>query len=158
MKIALITICVGLSLAIPAWVGITGSPTMAVVYPWTTVHPYPALTVIAALFSAVHGWGLAGALLLWPALFLLWNPGLVRGARVTPWRTHVLWLTITLLSIPWFANYFIDWHDYSKHWHDVQDIQKWQSLAEINGVWAGLVGLMLLRFRGVTCPDSSVHA
>jgi hypothetical protein len=107
-KATLITIVSALALAVPAWVAINGSALMS------PLHPFPALTVVASFFSVDRGWGLAGALLIWPALFLLWNPGLFRGSRAAPRRTYVLWLITTLLSVAWFAAYLIDWHDLSK--------------------------------------------
>jgi hypothetical protein len=74
------------------------------------------LTVVASLFSAVHGWGLAGGLIIWPVLFLLWNSTLLRGARAAPKRTYVLWLITTLLTVAWLAY----WNDFSKRWHDIE--------------------------------------
>jgi hypothetical protein len=105
------------------------------------------LTVLASFLSVDHGWGLAGALLIWPALFLLWNPSLVRGSHATPTRTYALWLIITLLSVAWFAAYLIDWNDLSRCWHDIEDIQKWRTLGAINAVVAVVIGFMLLRIR-----------
>jgi hypothetical protein len=49
---------------------------------------------------------------------------LFRGSRAVPKRTYVLWLPTVLLSIHWIANYLIEWRDFSRRWHDVEDIQK----------------------------------
>src|SRR5215467_16078814 len=125
----------------PAWVAVTGSGLLS------PVHPFPMLTVVASLYSAVHGWGLAGGLIIWPVLFLLWNPTLLLGARAAPKRTYILWLITTLLTVAWFVAYFIHWNDFSKRWHDIEDIQKWRTLGLINGGMAVAVGLMLLRIR-----------
>jgi hypothetical protein len=72
MNHRLITLIGGLGLLIPASMGllITGYP--------TAFHPFPAMTVLPALYlSSVHLW-MAGALL--PAIvFFAWNPGPVAG-------------------------------------------------------------------------------
>src|SRR5262249_20553797 len=136
----LITVFSALALAGPAWVAINGSGLMS------PGHPFPMLTVIASFFFVDHGWGLAGALFIWPALFL-WNPSLLRASHAPPTRTYALWLITTLLSVAWFAGYLIDWHDLSKRWRDIEDIQKWRTLGMINGVLAILSGFILLRIR-----------
>jgi len=87
------------------------------------LHPFPMLTVVALFFSADHAWGLASALLIWPARFLLWNPSLLRGSHTAPTRTHARWLITTLLSVAWFAGYLIDWNDLSRRWHDIKTIR-----------------------------------
>jgi hypothetical protein len=86
MKAGLITVVSALALGVLAWVAINGSGFMS------PVQPFPMLTVIASFFSFNHGWGLAGAVFIWPALFLLWKPSLLRGSHVTPTRTYALWL------------------------------------------------------------------
>jgi hypothetical protein len=43
------------------------------------------------------------------------------------------------------VSHHVNWYDFSKRWHDIDDIQHWRSLYVINGAWAILVGLMLLR-------------
>jgi hypothetical protein len=141
LKPGLITVVCALALAGLAWVATTGTGLMS------PVHPFPLLTVFALFFSVDHGWGLAGGLLIWPVLFLLWNPALLRGAPAAPTRTYVLWLIIIVLSVAHFASYLIDWRDFSKRWHDVEDIQRWRTLGLINAGLAVLVGLMLLRIR-----------
>jgi hypothetical protein len=147
MKGRLITVVSALALAIPAWVAINGPGNYS--GGMSPVHPFPMLTVLASFISVDHGWGLAGALLIWPALFLLWNPSLLRGSHAVPRRTYALWLTTALLSVYWFASYLIDWHDLSRRWHDTEDIHKWRTLGVINGALAVLIGLMLLRIRGL---------
>src|SRR5215471_19450929 len=134
-----------LALAIPAWVAINGPGNGSGVM--SPVHPFPMLTVVASFISVDHGWGLAGALLIWPALFLLWNPSLLRGSHAAPRRTYALWLITTLLSVAWFAAYLIDWHDLSRRWHDIEDIQKWRTLGAINAVLAVVIGFILQRIR-----------
>ena len=79
-KCILITSVTGLSLLIPAAVGLgiflRGAPTL--------LSPLPAFTTIPALFlSEWHGLGNAAVIL--PMLFfLLWNPQLFRGEAKVP--------------------------------------------------------------------------
>jgi hypothetical protein len=146
MKSSLVTLVAGLSLAIPAWAGVA-SPSP------TTLHPFPCLTTIGGLVSAGRGWGLVGAFLMWPALFFVWHPQLFRGTPAVPRRTYLLWLTATLLSIVWFVNYLIDWHDLSRHWHDIEDLQKWRLVNGVSGALAVVIGLMLLWARLLRTPS-----
>ena len=88
---------------------------------------------------------LVGVLPLWPALFFLWSPGLFCASRAVPGRTYDLWLLTTLLSILLFANYLIERRDYSRRWHDVEDIQKWRFANGMSGALAIVVGIFLLR-------------
>jgi hypothetical protein len=89
------TVSSGLSLVIPASVGllITGYPTI--------LHPFPVITVLPALYlSSVHLW-MAGAAV--PVIFFfLWNPGLARGETRIPNRSPILLTAAGFLSIIWF--------------------------------------------------------
>jgi len=138
MKTGLITLVVGLSLALPAWFGIPDGPL-------TALHPFPFLSMMVGFLSVARGWGLVSVLVLWPALFFLWNPALFRGSRAVPRRTYALWLFTTVLSMGWFASYLINWHDFSRRWHDVEDIQKWRSINALSAAFAILLGLLLSR-------------
>jgi hypothetical protein len=39
----------------------------------------------------------------------------------------------------------MDWHDFSRRWHDAEDIQKWRSVNALSAAFAVLVGLLLSR-------------
>src|SRR5467141_2068236 len=86
MNHKLATIIGGLSLLIPASMGllITGYPTI--------LHPFPAITVLPALFLASLRLWMAGATM--PVvIFFLWNPRLSQGETRVPKRSYYSWLS-----------------------------------------------------------------
>jgi len=89
------TLLVGVSLLIPAALGlsISGVPTV--------FCPFPALTVIpaftlAALLPGTGAWRLAA--IAPPLVFFLWHPGLLHGEATVPRRSYVLLAAVTVMN------------------------------------------------------------
>jgi hypothetical protein len=100
MNSRLLTIVVGLSLLMPAWVGLfsSGVPTL--------YCPLPTLTIVPAFL--LGNWHLQFLAVLVPTiLFFLWNPTLLRSRPSTvPKRTIAL---LGLLSILTIADFVFEW-------------------------------------------------
>jgi hypothetical protein len=93
VKGGLATLIVGLSLLVPACIGllISGAP--------TSLGPFPGMTAIPALFLSSR----VVAVALPSLLFFAWNPGLFRGESKIPKRSYWLLAAATILSVIWFA-------------------------------------------------------
>jgi hypothetical protein len=93
MGARLVVIAVGLSLLIPAWIGLfsSGVPTL--------YSPLPTLTIVPAFELA--RWDLQYLAVLVPSiLFFLWNPGLLLSQRPNlPKRTVVVLGLLTVLTV-----------------------------------------------------------
>ena len=90
------TIIAGLTLVIPAVVGLLHSKVPTVLY------PFPALVVLPAFaFSLLQLW--VAAALVPPLFFFAWNPGLLKGKSKVPKRSGWLLLVGTGLTAVWFA-------------------------------------------------------
>jgi hypothetical protein len=91
-----VTFAAAATLFVPAWLGIfsSGIPTI--------LGPLPALTSLPALFLANPGiyWIVVG---IPSAIFLLWNPQLLRGVAKIPARTFVLFVLCASLTIFYFV-------------------------------------------------------
>jgi len=67
------------------------------------LYPHPVLVLVPMLF------GLRWAAFAVPTVcFFLWNQALFRGEGVVPRRSYILLITVTLLSVLWFA---LGWKD-----------------------------------------------
>lgn len=93
MKHVSATVVAGLSLLIPAAVGlfIPGAP--------SALGPLPAITVTPAFFLPSPAIAVAVPAL----LFFVWNPGLFRGESRVPTRSYWLLAVATVLSVIWFV-------------------------------------------------------
>src|SRR5713226_2405212 len=120
------TIISGLSLVIPASMGllITGYPTI--------LHPFPIITVLPAFYLAsAHLW-MAGAAI--PVMFFfLWNPGLSRGDTRAPKRSYALLAATAFLSVIWFV---FGW----KFGLQYQGSTYTHALCAINVAWVAILG------------------
>ena len=131
MNYRLITSVAGLFLFIPSAMGllITGYP--------TTLHPFPAITVLPAfLLASLHLW-MVGAVV--PVvIFFAWNPGLLRGEPRIPKRSFVLVGLAIIFSIVWF---WIGW----KYGLEYQGPRYVWVLCIINAVWLLTLGVLFAR-------------
>jgi hypothetical protein len=87
------TLIAGLSLLIPACVGLLISR-----FP-TPLGPFPGITAIPAFFLSSR----TVAVAIPSFLFFAWNPRLFRGEMTIPRRSHWLLAIATLLSVIWFV-------------------------------------------------------
>jgi hypothetical protein len=133
MNHKLATIIGGLSLLIPAAMGllITGYPTI--------LHPFPAITVLPAFFLAsAHLW-MAGTAV--PVLiFFLWNPGLSHGETQVPKRSQVLLAGAALLNVIWFV---IGWKDGLYY----QGSTYTHAVCAINAAWIAILAASIVFCR-----------
>ena len=101
MNFRLSVLLAGLTLLVPAWIGLfAGVQTLYAAIPVQTLYaPLPALTIIPAF--ALGNWNLGWLAILIPSiLFFLWNPGLFLNQRPNlPKRTLVLLGLLTVLTI-----------------------------------------------------------
>jgi len=130
MKSGLATVIVGLSLLIPACIGllITGAP--------TTLGPFPGMTVIPALFLSSRVVGVAVP----SVLFFIWNPGLFRGESKIPKRSHWLLAVATVLSVIWFV---MGWK-YGLQYQGAGYVYK---VCVANVAWVAFLGGVFARYR-----------
>jgi hypothetical protein len=93
IKSSLATVVAGLSLLVPASMGIffSGVPRI--------LHPFPAMTAIPSFLLSSRAIAVAVPSL----VFLAWNPGLFRGASNIPKRSHWLLVVAIIISIVWFG-------------------------------------------------------
>ena len=126
-KSGLVTLIVGLSLLIPASIGLllAGAPSV--------VSPIPMLTAIPAI--SLFG----GAAVLIPTLFFfVWNPGLFRGEENVPKRSYGLLATATAFSIIWFVG------DGWKYGLQYQGSQYTHLVCAINFVWVASLWALVI--------------
>jgi len=130
-KSGVTTTIAGLSLLIPASVGllVSGVPTI--------LCPFPTLTVLPAfLLSDLGLWKAAIAV---PTLcFFLWNPGLFRGEAKVPKRSYVLLIILILLGI---ADFVYGW----KWGLQYQGSQFTHVVCAVNVIWAAFLALAFAR-------------
>ena len=139
MKYILTTSIAGLSLLIPAAVGLglflRGAPTV--------FSPLPALTVIPALFlSDWHNLGNA-AVILPMLLFFLWNRQLFRGEARVPKRSYVLLALLAALSV---IDFVVSW----KWGLRYQGPQYTVVVCSVTIAWLAFLGLAFARTRNGT--------
>ena len=67
MGVVLVTLAVGLSLAIPAWLGLPERDVP------TVLRPLPLPTLVAAFYFVDRGWSLGSVTVLPSILFFLWH-------------------------------------------------------------------------------------
>lgn len=127
----LVTTLVGLSLLVPAWMGLfsSGVPTL--------YAPLPTLTILPAFL--LSSWHLESFAVLIPTiLFFLWNPGLFNGQGNLPRRTIALLVVLSGLTV---ADFIFEWHygiQYRGWRHTI-------ALYMIDVVWLALLYLGALR-------------
>lgn len=130
-KPAVITFVAGLGLLIPAAIGLllSGVPTV--------LSPFPALTVIPALFLAdLH---LANVAVAVPMLFFFaWNPQLFRGEARIPKRSYVLLLVASVLSI---LDFVISWN-WGLHYEGARYTKE---VCLVNILWVGFLAFAFAR-------------
>jgi hypothetical protein len=130
-KSGVTTTIAGLSLLIPASVGllVSGVPTI--------LCPFPTLTVLPAfLLSDLGLWKAAIAV---PTLcFFLWNPGLFRGEAKVPKRSYVLLIILILLGI---ADFVYGW----KWGLQYQGSQFTHVVCAVNVIWAAFLAVAFAR-------------
>jgi hypothetical protein len=144
MGAVLVTLAVGLSLAIPAWLGLPERDVP------TVLRPLPLPTLVAAFYFVDRGWSLGSVTVLPSMLFFLWHARLFQGIDRVPKRTYVLWTVVTILSIAWFA---IIWRE-ALRFHSFQHLL---SVGGINLTWAASVGALLARnWRGPSSFGSNL--
>src|SRR4051794_5264245 len=98
MRLRLLTIATGLSLLIPAWIGLNRG------YP-TIYSPLPTLTVLPVLLLPENLRWLA--LCVPVLLFFLWNPGLIANPKPTlPKRTLAVLGVLTVLTL---VDFVFEW-------------------------------------------------
>jgi hypothetical protein len=131
MKNEFKTLFIGLSLLIPASVGLlsAGVPTL--------FCPFPILTAIPALLLS-SGPLFRVAVIIPTLLFFAWNPGLFRGAAKVPMRSYALLAVTTMLSVIWFVG---DWK-YGLQYHGAQYTY---GICVANIAWLVLLGAMFGR-------------
>ncbi len=130
MKSRVLAIATGVSLLIPAWIGLhCGYPTI--------YCPLPTLTVLPALSLPENSTWLA---VLAPVLlFFLWNPGFVTHPKPTlPKRTLALLGVLTILTV---ADFIFEWR-YGVKYHGVHYTVV---IYVINGIW--LSGIWWISIR-----------
>ena len=127
---ALTTFLAGLSLLIPAWIGLDAPVP-------TVVHPMPILTVVPA-FSLFRAAALVPTL-----LFFLWYPGLFRGEAHVPKRSYGMFVALSGLSVVWFV---ADWHFASKY----HGAQYTYFVCALNVLWLGLLWVLFILKRAVS--------
>jgi hypothetical protein len=94
MKRDVVTLTSGLTLVIPAWIGVvTPAP--------TPLHPMPLLTVVPAFI--LWGWNFRAAVVVPVGLFFAWNPKLLVGSARIPKRSYALLVVLTVLTIVSFV-------------------------------------------------------
>ena len=131
MNSRVVTLVCGLSLLVPASVGLLVSRVP------TVLCPFPALTVMALFRFASLGLGKA-AVLLPVLLFFIWNPGLFRAASKIPKRSYVLLGVATALSTDWFVG---GW----KYGLEYQGARYTYFVCAINVVWILSLWAMFIR-------------
>jgi hypothetical protein len=101
MNSRLVMIPLGLSLVVPAWIGLFSASAP------TVYCPFPTLTILPAF--ALSRWNLQFLAVLVPTfLFFLWNPGLLVHQRSNmPKRTIALLGLLTVLTI---VNFVVEWN------------------------------------------------
>ena len=128
------TLVCGLSLLIPASVGLllTGVPTV--------LCPLPNLTVLPTVLldAYLHRAAVFVSLFVPAVLFLVWNPQLLRGAAKIPWRSYGLLGVATALSTYWFV---VGWQYGLKY----QGARYTYLVCAINVVWLLLLWAMFIR-------------
>jgi hypothetical protein len=134
MNRRLLVIVAGLSLLIPAWIGLfsSGVPTL--------YAPLPTLTILPAFMLSV--WHLQSLAILVPSvLFFLWSPGLLfRQDTNMPKRTMVLLGFLSVLTIVYFL---FEWNE-GQHY---QGAHYTTVLCLFNAVWLGLLWGVLIHCR-----------
>jgi hypothetical protein len=139
MKYVLATSIVGLSLLIPAAMGLglflRSAPTV--------VSPLPALTVIPALFlSEWHSFGNVAIVL--PVLFFFfWNRQLFRGQGKVPRRSYVL---LAILAVLTAIDLVVSWKDGLQY----EGPQFTVVVCSVNIAWLAFLGLAFARTRKAT--------
>ena len=133
MRPGIMTFCAGLTLLVPASIGLLlrGVPTVTC--------PFPLLTVIPLLLLA--RWHLEKFAVLVPTLlFFSWNIRLFRVRGTVPRRSYWLLVTTAILSIVWFA---LGWQS-GIHYHGARYVYV---VFAVNVSW--LLLLFALFARGV---------
>jgi hypothetical protein len=131
VKSGLSTFIVGLSLLIPASLGLllTGIP--------TALCPFPLITVLPAFL--LSDWRLTDAAVIVPVLlFFAWNPGAFRGESKIPQRTYVLLALATVLSVVYFV---LSWNYGLKY----QGARFTHIVCVVNAVWLAVLWVMFAR-------------
>lgn len=126
----LLTLLAGLSLAMPALIGLLTGPETGP----TIAFPWPALVLIPVFVFR------QGALAVPTVLFFVWNPELFRGDNQIPGRSFVLLIVATVMSVGWFA---IGWRDGLA----VEGVKYNYAVCGINVLWIGVLWVMFARNR-----------
>jgi hypothetical protein len=124
-----ITFITGLTLLIPASIGlfVSGVPTV--------LCPFPTLTFLPALL--LSSWGLQGTAVIVPVLlFFVWNPGLFRGEIGIPVRSYVLMAVLTVLSL---VDFVASWKLGLRY----QGAPYTYTVCAVNIMWVCLLGVLL---------------
>jgi hypothetical protein len=128
-----VTFAAAATLFVPAWLGIfsSGIPTM--------LGPLPALTSLPALLLANAGiyWIVVG---IPSAIFLLWNPQLLRGVAKIPARTFLLFVLCASLTIFYFVG---SWNFGIQY----QGARFTYVMAVVNGIYAAVIGILFFAYR-----------
>jgi hypothetical protein len=130
-KSTIATIAAGLSLLLPASIGLFASNVPSI------LGPLPALTVLPAFLLSGQGMGKA-AVAVPMLLFFAWHPGLFRGDAKVPKRSYVLLLVLILLAI---ADFVTSWN-----WGlQYQGAHYTQVVCAVNVAWAAFLVLAFAR-------------
>jgi drug/metabolite transporter (DMT)-like permease len=130
-KSGLATCVAGLSLLIPACIGLFISRVP------TALGPFPGMTAIPALFLSSRALAIAVPSL----LFFVWNPGLFRGESKIPKRSHWLLAVVTILSVVWFT---MSW-EYGLQYQGARYVY---GVCIANVVWIAFLGVMFAKWKG----------
>jgi hypothetical protein len=126
-----VVIVSGLTLLIPASLGLLVSRVP------TILCPFPALTVLPSfLLSSLY----RAAVIIPPLIFCLWYPGLFRGEGKLPNRSCWLLFIAIVLSVIWFL---VGWKD-GLHYQGFRYVL---AVAIANVVWIGILIAMFTRYR-----------
>lgn len=133
MKARLLVVVSGLTLLIPAFLGLLVSKVP------TILCPFPALTVLPAFaLSSLHLW--TAAVTVPPLLFFLWNPQLFRGEGKLPQRSSWLTVAAMILSVIWFI---AGWKD-GFHYQGARQVY---AVTVANLAWIGLLSAVISGYR-----------
>jgi hypothetical protein len=129
------TTAAGLSLLIPASLGLLVSNVP------TILCPFPALTVLPAfLLSEIHLW--KAAVVVPTVFFFAWHPKLFQGSATIPKRTYFLLIVAALLSV---VDFVTSWN-----WGlQFQGARHTHVVCAINAVWIASLIIAFARGRNV---------
>jgi hypothetical protein len=141
-KTGLVTLAVGLALAIPSSIGILVSNVPTVLCPFPLLISLPAM-----LLGGLNSWKVV---IIPPTLvFFLWQPGLFDGQAKIPKRSYWLFAVAAVLNVVYFIS---SW----KWGLEYQGVKFTHSVCIINIVWVVFLGLALAMNRRRT-PSYGVN-